>query len=81
MIDSTRKRSSYRFTITFQTPEITKVCDFMEKLDLNMGHICIQQIFTFNAYDMPIEKMKEHIRKVMNHCDCRLFEIEGVKIP
>ncbi len=71
----------YRFKIIIQEKYMKKASRLMRTLDLDIGEVGIEHIFTFTSEkDFPISQVKEDIRKCFEDTEIELLFIEGGKI-
>jgi|GEM_PF-6851724 hypothetical protein len=71
----------YRFKVIYQPKEFREVCKFVEKMDLDIGEVGIEQVFQFtSAKDMPIVELKSHIKSAFLSGEMTILHIEGGKI-
>jgi hypothetical protein len=68
----------YRFEITYATKEMQQTCNFLKKMDLDIGQVGIQQIITFTSEKNPsIAILKEHLHQAFKECNLTILQIEG----
>ncbi len=71
----------YRFEVTYQNKILSEVCRIMKNLDLDMGQVCIQEVFTFSAKDdVNPDVVKNHLKDAIESCELIVFKIEGGKV-
>ena len=72
----------YRFEILYQTTNLRRVSNFMEKLDLGMDEFCFKEVIAFNytKEEKPVSYFKELIQQAMESIGHTLIKIEGGKI-
>ena len=71
----------YRFVIIYQTKYMKNASDLLDKLDLGMDEIGLQETFEMTCTnDVPIPTIKEHLRKAFESVECIILDIKGGKI-
>lgn len=80
MTENDRKKVKFRFYIAYQTKWLKDASSLVEQLDLGMNGFGLQESFTFLAYDVPVQRIKDELIKVFEQCDIRILHIEGWKI-
>ena len=74
-------RYKYKFTVVYATKEMQKACEFMKKLDLDIGEVGIQQSFSFSSErNIEIPALKELISHSFESDCYKILHIEGGKI-
>ncbi len=71
----------YIATISFQTKEMSSISDFLNKLDLYTGQICIQKQYKFTRNtnlggEKSHEEIKENLKKAFEFSGCKVFRIK-----
>lgn len=65
----------------YQNLALADVCKFMRRCDMNVGDICIKEVFVFTASkEIPIDEIKDNFMKGFKESGCDIFSIEGGKI-
>ncbi len=74
----------YRFEVTYQNPLFKDVSNLMRKCDMDMGEVCLVEVFNFKIKeglpDRPIEIIKKQLEEAFISAECTVFKIEGGKI-
>jgi hypothetical protein len=71
----------YRFEAFLQDKIVKKVCEYMRKIDLEMGEVGCRAIFSFTSErDVPLDAMKEILTQAIEECEVTVVRIEGGKI-
>jgi hypothetical protein len=71
----------YKFKAIVQDNQMKELREFMRKLDLNIGEIGLQLVFTFSSKsDHDIPYIKEHLKMGFEYCNINLIHLDGKKI-
>jgi hypothetical protein len=71
----------YRFEVLMQPKKLQEMSEFMKKLDLNTGDICIREEVSFvRNGERPIEELKQIIKEAYDCVETKVLKIEGGKI-
>lgn len=71
----------YRFEVIYTNEYVKRASELMKKLDLDMGEIGFQEVFTFTTKkDLSIQKIKEDLKKCFELSDLEILKIEGGKV-
>lgn len=70
------KRYKYKVTITFATKDIVNVCNLMDKLDVSVGKMGIQQTWEFTSLVDDNSIIKTNIERCFSECECEVYSIE-----
>ncbi len=74
--------TKYRFEISYQNKNIRQVCEFMRKVDLDLGDIYLKEVYGFDYIndEKPIDYFKDLFRQAYETMDCNIINIKGGKI-
>lgn len=72
-------KTHYRFTVTYQTQHMRDTCNFLDMCDLNVGQVCIEQVYEFDytKEPKPIEYFKRLFTQAFESIDCFLVDVRG----
>lgn len=69
----------YRFEITYETTEMIKVNDFMSKLDLGEGRVCLEYTYELstNRDYSEVDKIKKALKESIESIGMKVWSIKG----
>lgn len=73
--------AKYQFTIMHCPKQLKRVCQLMQRLDLSIENLCLQDKITFSAEnENSISVFKEQIKTAYESAGSEVVHIEGGKI-